>query len=257
MSDMALYFYGKTDALNRSITMNVAEMMAYDLSKGSGRAAKALKKFPNVVQKQVQSAGSEQEVAQILTSHLNASTQYNYNRISMSELGRTMGPFFATFSKWPLATAGEITQEFRDKGLLKGGLRNAEKYVLPWMLLKAADYALFSGDPENMTDRQKKFFGSKGLSGSAPLLSAGSVLRGDLFTPPAVDAAVNGLIIPALSGEDDKLEKGFAQALQSFAPGAGITRFLTDDLPTLITGDRPQGDNFIERTQTGVQKVLP
>jgi hypothetical protein len=255
MGDAAMYLYTKMDTVNRAITRGTAEVMANDLAGGVKLAQQSLSRFPASVQKQVAQATDKQQVANILGSYLNASTQYNYNRISMSEFGRTMGPFFSTFSKWPTATAGDIIQEYRQKGLLKGSLRNAEKYVAPLMLFQMADYLLYGNDPEQMTDRQKKLLGVGGLSQAAPIGSAGAILKGDFFTPPAVDAVVQTFVVPAMEGDPAKLQKGFASAVQNFTPGSVYVRLLTDDIPTLVTGERPEGSDFLERAATSIDKM--
>jgi len=255
MGDVAMYLYAKGDIINRSITLGTAETMANDLASGSKLAKQALSKFPSSLKRQVAKAGSKEEVSQILASYLNASTQYNYNRISMSEFGRMMGPFFSTFSKWPTATAGEIIQEYRQRGLIKGTFRNAEKYVAPLMLFQFADYLLYGNDPEQMTDRQKKFLGVGGLSQSAPLGSIEGIIKGDFFTPPAVDAIVQTFIVPTLEGDSTKIQKGFASAVQNFTPMSGYVRFLTDDIPTIITGERPEGSDFLERTAGQINRI--
>lgn len=256
MGNAAMYFYTKMDAVNRAIALGTADMMASDLAKGSKLAQESLRKFPASVQRQVAKASNEQEIADILASHLNASTQYNYNKASMSEYGRVMGPLFSTFSKWPTATLGEMVQEYRQRGLVKGTLRNAEKYAAPLLLFQAADYLLYGNDPEQMSDRQKKLLGVGGLSQASPIGSVEGILKGDFFTPPAVDAVTQAFVVPALEQDQQKLTKGLASAIQNFTPGSVYVRVLTDDLPTLITGERPEGSNFIERTISGTKEIL-
>lgn len=255
MASAAMSIYSRMDAINRAIVVGTARTMAHDLSKGSGLAADSLKRFPLAIQKQVVNANSEQEVGKIIGNYLNATTQFNYNRASLSEFGRTMGPLFSTFTKWPSATFGDMVQEYRSKGLVKGSLRNAEKYVAPLLLFKAADYLIYGGDPDNMSDRQQLLLGKRGLAGSAPIDTVAGIAKGQFFTPPAVDAVVQALIVPAIQGSDTKTMNGLSSAIQNFTPGSGFVRFLTDDLPTLITGKRPQGENFIERTQSGIERL--
>ncbi len=255
MGNAAMFFYTKMDTINRAIATGTADIMAADLAKGSKLASESLRKFPLTVQKQVARAGTEQEVADILASHLNASTQYNYNRASMSEYGRTMGPLFSTFSKWPTATLGEMLQEYRQRGLVKGTMRNAEKFAAPLLLFQAADYLLYGDDPEQMSDRQKLILGKAGLSQAAPIGALGGIIRGDFFTPPAVDAVTQALVVPALEGDESKLQRGLSSAIQNFTPGSVYVRVLTDDLPTLITGERPEGDTFVGRTTEAVRKL--
>lgn len=251
-----MYLYTKMDTLNRAITLSTAEMMASDLARGSQLAQESLKKMPASVRKALsRTGGNEEAMARILADHLNASTQYNYNRPSMSEWGRTMGPFFSTFSKWPTATAGEIVQEFRNRGITGGSLRNAEKYIAPFALFQLIDYALFQNDPDNMSDRQKKLLGYGGLTQSAPIGAITGVVTGDFFTPPAIDAIVQSTIVPIVKGDSASMQKGMIDALQKFTPGSVYVRFLTDDLVTYLKGQRPEGSDFIERTQAGLREL--
>lgn len=258
LGGVSLHLYSKLDNVNRAIALSVAENMARDLAKGVPLAQDAMKNFPTALRRQVGLASSEEEVAKMIAQHLNASTQYNYNRASMSEFGRTMGPLFSIFSKWPTATAGEILQEFRDKGALKGSLRNAEKYLYPLLMLKAGDYLLSNGEgpKEGFSDRQKKLFGATGMAQAAPIGSLEGIAKGDFFTPPAIDLLLQTAVLPTLEQDPEKFKKGMSNALQSFAPGSVYIRFLTDDLVTYLYGHRPQGSNFIERTQEGAHRLL-
>lgn len=255
MGEASMFLFQKLESLNRSLTLSTAEIMASDLARGSKMAQQALGKFPSTVRRQIAAATSTDEMALILAKHLNASTQYNYNRMSMSEWGRTMGPLFSTFSKWPTATAGDIIQELRNKGALKGGLRNAEKYIGPLVLLQMANYLITGGSPEEMSDRQKKLLGATGLGQAAPIGNLSGIIKGDFFTPPAIDAIVKGVVIPTMEGDPAKLKKGMASALQNFTPGSGYVRFLTDDLVTLITGRKPEGSDFLERSVEGAREL--
>lgn len=257
LGNASLFLYSKLDTLNRAITLSVSDIMAHDLAAGNKWAQQSLKKFPDALQRQIAGAESQREVGALLSQHLNASTQYNYNRASMSEFGRTMGPLFSIFSKWPTATAGEIVQEFRSGGALKGSLRNAEKYLVPLMMLKVADSAMSGGEgaKEGFSDRQKKLFGGTGLAQAAPLGSLEGMLKGDFFTPPAIDALMKGVIGPAMSGDPDKFQKGLANSIQQWTPGSVYVRFLTDDLVTYLTGRRPEGADFIERTGEGIRQL--
>lgn len=257
MSEAALHLYSRMDTLNRAIVIGTADVIASDLAHGSTHAQAALARLPGSVRKAVASAATEKEVSDILASHLNASTQYNYNRASMSEFGRTMGPFFSTFTKWPTATAGEIIAEYREKGLTRGTLRNMEKYLAPLLLLKGADvllhHALGNKDGE-YTDRQALVLGKSGLASGAPLGAGASILEGKLFAPPALDLLLNGVLRPAVKGDTSKLRKTLTTGIQDFAPGAGYIRFLTQDLTTMMTGHKPEGD-FIEKTVQGARTL--
>lgn len=252
-SDLGMFLYSKLDEANRVVTLQAANAIAHDLGRGSEAAKAALAGFPRSVRKAVAAAQTPDELRRILATHLVNSTQYQYNRLAMNEFGRFMGPMFSTFSKWPAATAGEIASELQTKGAIKGSFRVAEKYVVPLLLLKGAGYMLH-GPADDMTDVEKKLYGGKGLSQSAPIHSLDAFTQGDVFTPPVVDALAKGLFVPILSGDEPGLEKGLATTLQNFAPGSWLMRLLTDDLVTYYSGRRPEG-NFVERTINGAQQL--
>lgn len=267
LSDSALEGMGKagmvlfqlTENFNRALSTGVAEMMAHDLARGSRMAMDSLQsKFPVRIKKLVMAnLHDPEETSKVLAQYLNDTTQYNYNRMSMSEFGRTVGPMFSVFSKWPTATIGDILTELRTKGVLKGSARAAEKYVVPLLLLQSMDYLMGErmGDKDSLSDIQKKLVGQGGLSQSAPIGSASGFLTGEIFTPPMVDALMQSVIEPALKQDTTKVSRGLGNALGQFAPGAGLFRFITDDLVTYATGHRPEGSDFIERTVEGAREL--
>lgn len=276
MGKAGMVLYQASEKMNRATVLGLGELLAKDLAAGRPGAIKSLNRMPMSVRSAVKKAGSVEESAKIIGTYLNDVTQYNYNRLTMSEFGRTMGPFFSTFSKWPTATAGEIAYELRTKGALKGSTRVAEKFIAPLLLLQGVDMMLgaerpndqesFLGklrfasgmgnlDTNESSDRYRKLTGAGGLSQAAPIGSIASVMNGEIFTPPAVDAIVSGVITPALEGDSAKLGKGVASMTNSFVPGAGLVRFLTDDLVTLVTGERPEGKDFFERSTEGARII--
>jgi hypothetical protein len=255
ISDAVMYLYTRGDTVNRAIVIDVAEEMAADLAKGSQGAIKALGRAPTAIQRKVQeelAAGNIKEATATLAKHLNSTTQYNYNRLSMSEFGRTMGPLFSTFSKWPTATIGEIDADFRTKGLKGGSGAVFRKYMAPLGMLYAAGHAVH-GPADEMSDVQKKLFGSQGLVGATPLTAIPSMLSGEMFSPPVLSAA-GAIVRPAFQGDLPRVADGVATAANNFIPGAGIVRFLTDDVLTYIDGERPKG-NFFERAIDGIDRL--
>lgn len=257
MSEVAMYTFRKLDIMNRMVTTSMADSIIDDMSKGSKAAQSAFSRLPPDIQRSISAAGDKLEASRRLAVYLNASTGYNYNRASMSEFGRTMGPFFSTFTKWPTATAGEIISEYRQKGLTRGTIRNMEKFLAPLLVLKGADALIrhyYTKDGQ-MTDRQNMVFGHGGLESAAPIGSVGAILTGKLFAPPAVDAVLRGIIEPIKSGDPAKAKAAMVSALQEFTPGSVYVRFLTDDLVTYITGHRPEGQGFIDRTKAGAREI--
>lgn len=254
-----MILFEKTEKFNRALTMGIGELMGRDIARGSNLALESLNKFPRNVRKEVlANRGNAEAMGEILAKYLNDVTQYNYNKVSMSEFGRTMGPLFSQFSKWPTATVGDILYEMRDKGLFKSMPRNMEKYIAPFLLLQSVDYILGEriGDKESLTPTQKKLIGTFGLSQSAPIGAAGGILKGEIFTPPIVDAVVQSFLHPVIEGDAAKLEKGISSVAGNFTPFAGLFRLITDDLVTYATGERPEGSSFIERTAHGAERLI-
>lgn len=258
LSETALYVFRKLDMINRMLVHGTADSIISDLGQGSAEAQKVLAKLPTSIQNSIRGAASPEDATHALSVYLNASTSYNYNRPSMSEFGRTMGPFFSTFTKWPTATAGEIIAEYREKGATAGTIRNFEKFVAPLLILKTMDTVIknYAGDGQGeMTDREKVALGHEGLSGAAPLGSIAAVASGKLFAPPAVDLFLRSVVEPIKAGSPDKMKGALIAGLQEFAPGSVYVRFITDDLVTYLTGERPEGSNFVERTESGARTL--
>lgn len=239
--------------VNRALAVNFADTMAADLAAKNPAAWSATNKLPLWMrQKLVGLSGDKQAMSDVLARYINDTTIFNYNRTAMSQFGRTLGKWFTTFSTWPTSIAGEAMYELRNKGLIAGMQRTAERLAVPALILNAVNKQVFpSGE---MSDRVKKVTGSKGLASPMPIGSLNEFAEGKLFTPPAVSMA-QGFVQPLIKGEPDKMKSGVSNIMSSMVPGAGFTRFLTDDLVTAITGKRPEGHNFLERTQSGIKKI--
>jgi len=258
MSDAAMWSYGKMNTLNIAVTRNMASRILDDITAGSSAAFKAVNKMPTSIRRTlVENQGNREAQQKILESYLTSVTQYQYNRAAMSELGVVAGPFFSTFTKWPLATAGDIAAEIRTKGIQKGLPRVVEKYAAIWLLAAAVDVTLYkiaTGDWERdpdmkeVGDRAKKILGAGGVRSMAPIESVGGLLSAaglgaptekGMFTPPVIDALFNGVVKPVYNGDSEQLTKGGMKALTTFAPGGYLYRILMQDIPTYVTGEKP------------------
>lgn len=253
ISRWALKLYGLTDRINRAITLSVADQMTDDLAKGTGAAKRALSRFPEEVRRAVGASKSAEDVNRVLAEHLISTTQFNYNRLSMSEYGRYMGPIFSTFTKWPTAIAGEIIADVSRRGVLRSMPRTVEKFGVPLALAFAMNKLVTGGDEEAFeeSDRTKKLLGKKGFVGMTPVSSITGLT--DIFTPPPVKVGISAVrSFRELDLDDtERLEKGVlgavSEAVQGFLPNSWILRLITDDIPTYTTGDRPEGSTFLER----------
>jgi hypothetical protein len=257
-----MMLFQKGEELNRAVTIGTAKAMAGDLLKNSSMAWKAVNNFPVSVRKQIKAAvdaGDQVQTFQTVAKYLNDTAQFNYNRSSLFEFGRTMGPILSTFSKWPTAIAGELLYELRSKGAMAGAARSLERLVVPFAGLAAMDAMLFGGGAGmgkmEIPDRIKKLTGAGGIEHVAPIGALKEFTGGKIFSPPAVDVAMKGLITPALEGNPAKLGHGLDTLLYNYTPGSGLVRFLTDDLVTYATGNRPEGSTFVERTASGLNQI--
>jgi hypothetical protein len=244
---------------NRTLVTGVAEVLAADLAKGSSRARATVGKMPPYMQKALAGVeGNIQVSSELLSKYLTGVTQYHYNKLNMSEFGRTIGPTFSAFTKWPTATAGDIVQEFRNKPVHKASWRVFEKYMAPFLLLQGVDKVLLgedSGDPDSLSDRQKLIAGKFGVSQMAPIGSLASLGEGQIYNNPLIDSLVGSIIKPLIKGESTKAKRGAENMAVTYLPTAGLFKFFFDDLITLVTGHRPQGDSSVERIQSGMRNV--
>lgn len=255
LSRLGMSLYELSENINRATILSMSRMMTYDLTRGSKLAKNALTKFPSSVQRAVARAGNDPKaVESIIATHLNGATAFNYNRPSLYEFGRTMGPMFATFAKWPTAIAGEMASEIRTKGLPRGLARSAERYAAPLIALGVVDY--FLQDRLEESERTQALIGKTGFKKAAPISSLGGFVAGDIFTPPMVDTIMQDIVVPATKAEGVKLVRGLDRTAFMYTPGAGFIKFLTDFIPTVITGERPEGSTQTERTlrSTGIVK---
>lgn len=255
---MAMYRWSEN--LNRASIVGTARMMADDLIKGKQPALDSLKRFAPYVQQEVATALANKDAQgayEPIVKYLNRVTAFNYDRPSMYELGRTLGPVFTTFAKWPTAIGGELLNELRTKGFKQGSIRSLERLGVPFMALAGIDFliaAQLSKIPES--DVYKKFVGESGIKGASPVSSLASFASGNpVFSPPVVDTILHKIVKPALKGDVQSVGRGFDRAAHQYVPMAGALRFFGDDLATYITGDRPEGSTSIGREMTGLEEL--
>jgi hypothetical protein len=263
MTDAAMYMYEKADVANRMITLSMANTLTDDLISGSRSGLAALSKFPIQIRNEAVrhlQAGDEDKLRRLLAKQFDSMTQFDYNRLSMSELGRTLGPLFSVFSKWPTSIAGDVIQQLREKGAIGGGSDLIQRRLLPVIGLGGIQAALFDSpfSSEEMSDREKKLIGSRGFIGWSPISSLETLTPSAVTSPPAVNAVTSALL---KQGRNISEEPGAvlgdigSNLLYGFVPGMGLVRFITDDMLTLATGERPEGSNFVERTIEGATRL--
>lgn len=247
----------------RAISYSNGELMASDLATGNTAAIKALTKLPGDVRLAVQHNGfaNVQDNSHILGTHFVNFTNRQYTRPAMSEFGRTMGPVFNAFMKWPSTAVGETSEMFRTGKKNSAAMAKfAELYVAPYAFLKGIDYMLGLGQ-EGASDRERKILGD-GLAGGASFsqyvdtakeLSKGRAPRA--VSPAAVSIIQKTIVKPLYDKDSDELRHGLVDAMSKFTAGMWIPRVILEDLPTYLTGERPQGADSGEREQEGLREL--
>lgn len=261
MAKYGMIMFSKAEQFNRALMVETGNIMARDLAAGHAGALASVKKFPTSFRRVLEPHLGNPEVSgPMISKYLNDVTMFNYNRASMSEYGRTMGPIFSAFSKWPTAVAGELLQEMRTKGAIKGMSRGMERLFIPWALLQTFDYAVLGKQDaatdkvglknKGLSDVQKKVFGSGGLAQSAPAGSLGAIVKGEAFSPPVVSTVMD-IARPIMAGKPHNSARALSTAATNFAPTAGLFRMVLDDFVTYSSGRRPEGHTQVERNLEG------
>ncbi len=259
LNKTSLYLFGKTEEFNRGVVVELAKQLSKDLQQGNVRAIDVVNKMPVTMRKHVMQnlQGNPDEVTAELARYFNSVIAQNYNKLSASEFARTAGPLFSAFTKWPSVALGQAAYELKSKPLLEGAARVTGLVGTPWLVLSAIDYATgerSDRDEDERSDRLKKIVGSEGASKLAPVGSLKSLATGDFFTPPALGLAKKAGSSLADPNKEfsDVITSTSGEVIRNFVPGAGLLKFFTQDLPTLMRNEPVEGDNFFERTEEGL-----
>lgn len=255
MADFILKTYSSMDSLNRAATLSAAETVTKDFLAGDNGAIKVVARMPLAVRRQVIDAkGNPEAITKAIAVHLNSATQFNYNKASMSELGVIVGPFLSSFTKWPLATAGDIAADLRTKGIGKGSVRVLEKYGAVYALAQAMDtimYAAVTGDVEVNPDwkeagpRWAKILGRSGFTGMSPIQSVAPVVgavfpgaaREPLVKSPIVESFYDNLIKPTMEGDEEKVQAGVRKLGTTFVPGGFMDNLINKTAPAVFNDE--------------------
>jgi hypothetical protein len=214
-TNFAMYAYQQSDIANRVVTLHVGETLAKDVAKGNKSALAHIQQLPPAYKsaaKQAIQANDIEKLQDVITDHLMATTQFNYNRASMSEFGREAGSMFAMFSKWPTAIGADIydgydahtLSETRGKTRLPSGTQKIlKKYVGPYLVLAGANYAMteatgnkfidWAADLEKDSDPRTEAIFGKNITSAAPIHSVTGVWTNPArqFTPPIASIFVD------------------------------------------------------------------
>jgi hypothetical protein len=231
VNNLGMLAYTGSDAINRHVTYNAGKRLARDFFKGNPKAKTFVNKMSKGYRDKLKNA-TQEEAERLIGSYLVSRTQFNYNRLAMSEFGRMMGPVFSVFTKWPTAIAGDMVDKIRREGLSQGGMKIATKYFGPLATLTLLDTAF-----EDVTESDDPFlnqiFYKEGLSAIAPVHSVKALSPAELSRPPLIE--VTSKVFNQLASDRPvTLDKMFDRALDVYTPGHGLYRFMSSDLPALL-----------------------
>ena len=253
-AEVGMYLYSLSDKINRVATYDIATQMVKDMVGGgkvSARARKALSNMPTSTQRVVLRSLQKGDVAAAekeLASSLISITQFHYNKATMSEVGRSLGPIFSIFSTWPTMIAGDMLTELETRGVLRGTIKNLARWAGPLTIYMGVNMLLaeqgLSEDP-----RVQAALGKGGVTSWAPGAAAGdlggiaSPLLADLAIPYGVAlgnflASGNYMDPEEYEALADRMAKASGRVAWTLLPAAGLTKLVTKTGPTLITGEK-------------------
>lgn len=189
MSELSMYFFEKAETLNRMTTGMMAMRVADDLAKGVPEAVTFVNNMGSSYRRGIMEAlqrgeAGRSELSRLMSNYLVGKTMFNYNRLTMSEYGRFMGPVMSVFTKWPTSIAGDVINEYTKRGMLGGTQEVGRKYLAPLALLYVAGAA--THDATQGDALWETLMGKQGLEGLSPLASAKGLVTGEMAAPPAV-----------------------------------------------------------------------
>ena len=197
-NNLSMLAYQQSDIANRIVTLGMGKDLTKDILEGNKTALGYLQNLPPAYRKKAKEAlasGDKETLEDTVLDHLMATTQFNYNKASMSAYGREMGPMFAQFTKWPTAIGADIYDGLEaDKFAMQRGktklpvntAKKAVKYFGPWLALTTAGHFI----QEDQSPEQRVLLG-KDITGAAPIKSVTPLLDDparSIFSAPVMSA---------------------------------------------------------------------
>jgi hypothetical protein len=251
LTDRMMFFYQAADTVNRMTTVNIGKQLAKDFVAGDAVAKKMVSRMGRGYQAKIARAANADEVEHLIIDQLLSTTQFNYDKISLSEFGRELGPVFAVFTKWPTSIAGDIVSTMQNQNRTKADrlATVSMKYLGPLMAAGMLDYAIWGEDSGPETAREKALIGSGGFSDWMPHTALTSIASGGIMSPPMVKQGVR--LLPAmLSDDEEAMARWLNDTTYAFAPGMGLVRFLGTDVPQIMLDEKASTD-LIENALKG------
>jgi hypothetical protein len=180
----------------------------------------------------------ETQIRKTTGHYLAAKTQFNYNRMSLSQYGREFGWLFSMFTKWPASISSDVAMKLKEQGLKQGGAKLATQYFGPFIALGLLDNLILHNAHEDPQGMGRYLLGPKGLQGMSPVSSMGDLAGRGLFNSPVLDLA--GRAVKGIINADPKqFKEAMERSARAFVPASAYARFLLEDWPLLKEGRKP------------------
>jgi hypothetical protein len=261
LEDTFMFMYEQSHHQNVLVTSLMAKELAKDTVDMALRKAKGLPKFrkdgavekfyeladtgyrsqfKRLIDTGLRTAKQQKQLEDLVTKYLVAKTQLVYGKVGMGQLGRSAGPFFSMFTKWPATVTSDIAQRIANARPSKDGLRSAYKLLDKyWFPLMGLSYASTLLDIPS-TKAEKELVGAKGLEYWSPLSAADPRTLEGLARPPwaapMLDAAQEMFSVGTGKKpiSDVEVSKRLEQAIKTFVPGVSVLLNTYDRIDPLL-----------------------
>jgi hypothetical protein len=268
VSSMLLAAYQAADNFNRALTTEMGRVLADDVMRASNKltagekltgadkqAVALFRSLPAGIRGEASAAvkrGDVDGARDAVERWLGGFTQLNYDRASMSRLGRWGGPVVSMFTTWPSSILGEV-QKFARKGGDESMAAYRRGRVLtsllgPFAVLSAVEHLAQDADfrkdkgeasPGRLLGRVAAGTRPGAAVEGAPLVALKAWTSGKMM-PPLIGQTM-GNVSTGLSGDFEKLPGAVGESLMSLAPYGtrAVKNFYRDWVPELGWEDRP------------------
>lgn len=238
MGQWGMKLYTKADECNRYITHYVGQELAEDFVKGHKHAVTFIDSLPVGVKGQVirlKNAGKTEEMNKLISSYLVSKTQFIYDKVSMNQLGRSLGIIGSMFTKWPATILGDI-KNLHDQ---RKYIQLTAKYIAPMLALSGVDSMIRDMDLIDNPIGRTAY--PRGVFSYSPILSV------EISTPPLFNlgASLVGSLSDTAQFEFAKAGEKLGKAGMTFLPLLGQYRKISKAIVEPI----------IEETLPGVPKT--
>jgi len=242
-NSVALLGYTTADVHNRVVTYLMGKTWANDMvqavkvGKGARQtlkqklAMRSLLRIDEGYQRDITRAlqsGDSAKVQALATKYLISKTQFHYNKIALSEFGRSFGPVMSMFMKWPSSILGDVTDQMNKVGAVNAlspkNMRTVRRYYGPLISAIIAEQLIL---PDKRDSAARKMFMKNAVTWT-PASSLAPFMSGS-FAPAAL-SPVQDIASMAINWDKFRAETA-AAAIMPTIPMATWVDFIWKDLP--------------------------